>query len=156
LGIKAEWTLNLWQYETRPASGTPSHLSYTSAVKSLELAHRGVTLDTVEAVDAFGNKVTRYGYYPRLAKPVDQTQETRKRAIPPDEVVDSNDPRLVAGETQPQQCDDGREEEHEEPPSQTPRTRKMSRSDLVCFDETSSEVYAETVIESTDEDELYD
>lgn len=43
-----------------------------------------------------------------------------------------------------------------EGPNKMPRTRKMSRSEMVCFDETSaSETQSEVVMESEDEDDMY-
>jgi hypothetical protein len=127
-------------------------------VQSLELAHHGVSLDAIRTLDPFGSEVVRYGYYPRLAA----VQNRRKR--PASVVMGSDDlGNPVSGNGE------------EGPNNKTARTtttttttaatkatprRKMSRSDIVCFDETSSETHAdadvETAVESTDEDDLYD
>jgi hypothetical protein len=95
---------------------------YDEAVKSLELEYKGFALDIIRTQDSFGNEVVRYGYYPRLA-----SVQNRKRSA--SVFQDEEDAGAGAGG---------------EGPSKMPRTRKMSRSEMVCLDETSSEMQTET------------
>ena len=105
-------------------------------MQSLELAYQGFALDAIRTHDSYGDEVVRYGYYPRLA-----AIQSRKRSA--SVVQDSQEVGAGAGEG----------------PNKMPRTRKMSRSEMVCFDETSSEMQTETetaaVSASADEDDMY-
>jgi hypothetical protein len=118
------------QYQNAPDDTNELPAMHRDAVQSLEAAFEGFALDIIRTHDSCGEEVIRYGYYPRLA-----AIQSRKRSA--SVVVDSQDGG--AG---------GRS-------SKTPRLRKMSRSQMVCFDETSSETQTETVLESENEENMY-
>jgi hypothetical protein len=111
-------------------------------VASHERAYHGFALDAIQTYDSFGDEVIRYGYYPRLAA-VRSRKRKRSASVA---VEDSQDAFVAAG------VGVG----GEGGPSKFPRPRKMSRSEMVCLDETSaSETQSDVVMESEDEDDMY-
>jgi hypothetical protein len=104
-------------------------------LKPIEQSYAGFALNAIRTHDSRGQVVIRYGYYPRLA-----ALQSRKRSA--SAVEDSQDAG-GGGEG---------EGEGEGSSSKVPRLRKMSRSELVCFDETSSETQPGSALESDDED----
>jgi hypothetical protein len=99
-------------------------------VESLERAYDGFALDAIRTHDSFGEEVIRYGYYPRLA-----AIQSRKRSA---SVLHGSEDDTGAGA------------------NKMLRTRKMSRSEMVRFDETSSETQTETVLDSdVVDDDMY-
>ncbi len=105
------------------------------ALKLIEPSLPGLALDAIRILDSRGEQVIRYGYYPRLA-----AHQSRKRSA--SAVEPSQDAAAGVAEGGSHGSS-----------SKVPRLRKMSRSEMVCFDETSSETQPETVLDS--EEELY-
>jgi hypothetical protein len=106
-------------------------------VTSHERAYHGFALDAIQTHDSFGDEVIRYGYYPRLAA-IRSRKRKRSASVA---VEDSQDAFVAAGAGVR---------------GKFPRPRKMSRSEMVCLDETSaSETQSDVVMESEDEDDMY-
>ncbi len=108
-------------------------------MQSLEATFKVFALDAIRTHDSFGEEVIRYGYYPRLAA----IQSRRKRSA--SVVEGSQDAGAAAGAGVGE--GGGRNK-------MARTTRKMSRSEMVCFDETaSSETRSEEAVEAEDDDE---
>lgn len=112
------------------------------ALKSIELSFADFALDAIRTHDSCGEQVIRYGYYPNLA-----ARQSRKRSA--SAVEYSQD--AVAGDAAAASGVGGQGSS-----SKVPRLRKMSRSEVVCFDETSSETQPETALDSDEEEEEED
>lgn len=130
------------QYQIRPKEEVSLPSMTKDAVMSIERTYNGFALDSIHTEDAFGSDVVRYGYYPRLA-----AIQSRKRSAAVAGVVEQGARRQHAG------GEAGLEK-------LSARTmRKMSRSELVCFDESSSDAHTQsedTVLESDEDGDLYD
>ncbi len=114
---------------------------YSQAVFSLESRFAGFALDVIRTHNSYGEEVIRYGYYPREA-----AVQSRKRSASMVQDSPQGSSVLAAGV--------GGTDAEEGGPSKMPRRsgpRKMSRSELICCDASSTD--KENFVQTEDETE---
>ena len=113
---------------------------YYEALRAHKAKYAGFALDVIRTHDSHGDEVIRYGYYPREA-----AVQSRKRSA--SMVQDSQPGSSIARAAGVGSGDAG-----EGGPSKMPRrsgARKMSRSELICCDASSTD--KETYVDTEDE-----
>lgn len=134
-------------YQTHTNKDVPLPSITKDAVTSLEQTYRGFALDAIRTHNSFGDEIIRYGYYPRLA-----AIQSRKRSASVAGMGQGSQQAAPAAAGAGAGGIAGGLEAGKGRPNTLPRpTRRMSTSELVCFDESSSEVQTqseETVLES--------
>lgn len=135
------------KYQTHTNKDVPLPSITKDAVTSLEQTYRGFALDAIRTHNSFGDEIIRYGYYPRLA-----AIQSRKRSASVAGMGQGSQQAAPAAAGAGAGGIAGGLEAGKGRPNTLPRpTRRMSTSELVCFDESSSEVQTqseETVLES--------